>query len=198
MQPPQQEAQGRWAIICCSLLPTFSGCPDLTPCPFLLSLSIAADYTCPNSSLWTDSSFFLILGILQSVSLEIELLAIYIFVHRDHLNQSLKMFARSSAWPREKLLHKRKKNGRNSQHSLEMQLQEELSHLHRGKPIAPIISHLALAVHRELCVSYLPTLPNNPRFSSRLPTQLSPAVQTPQGLPQIPNQLKVALAAWRF
>lgn len=63
----------------------------------------------PKRTLWTDSSFFLILGLLWSVSLEIELLAIYIFVHRDHLNQSLKTFARSSAWPREEPLHKRNK-----------------------------------------------------------------------------------------
>lgn len=76
------------------------------------------------------------LGLRRSVSLEIELLVIYIFVHSDHLNQSLKMFVRLSAWPHEELLYK-KKNGRKSQHSLEMQLQEGLSHLQRGKPTDP-------------------------------------------------------------
>lgn len=45
------------------------------------------------------------------------------------------MFVRWSAWPHEELLYK--KNGRNSQHSLEMQLQEKLSHLHQGKPNNP-------------------------------------------------------------
>lgn len=48
------------------------------------------------------------LGLRRSVSLEIELLVIYIFVHSDHLNQSLKMFVRLSAWPHEELLYKKK------------------------------------------------------------------------------------------
>lgn len=49
------------------------------------------------------------LGLLRSVSLEIEMLVIYIFIQSDHLNQSLKMFVCSTAWPHEELLYKKKK-----------------------------------------------------------------------------------------
>lgn len=49
------------------------------------------------------------LGLLRSVSLEIEMLVIYIFIQSDHLNQSLKMFVRSTAWPHEELLYLKKK-----------------------------------------------------------------------------------------
>lgn len=78
------------------------------------------------------------------------------------------MFVRLSAWPHEELLYK------------EWQKQPTLSRnaaTGGAKPPtpgpacrSPISFHLALAVHSELCASYLPTLPNNPRFLSRLPT----------------------------